>query len=256
MRLFWAMGLCLWATVPASAKPGKDGSKTLLFLRNHISVESGFTFLRIKPVSETGMGNMQLSYRPGMYLGAKYHLNLNDYCSLRFGQILGLHAFRFDFDPGTLDTLSFSPVKMAVVKPYLSVPIEVNVRFRLQQRHVLGVVGGISLNLMAAEKIVANTSLSGNAQGEERYRMALHYQRPNPFVNIEAGLEYHFVLRSMDMVRFALKYSVGLRPIFVANYEHRENDFVLSSGGFNSYGDHLSVGVGYVFTRVNRLSYK
>jgi hypothetical protein len=199
---------------------------------------------------------MTLSYRPGMFLGFKYHVNLNDYFALRFGTNLGLQAFRFDFDPGHNDTVTYAPVFVSVAKPYMGVPIELIARFRIKQRHVLGVVAGASINVVGAEKITANASLTGNLNGPERYKMELKYERPNPFVNVEAGLEYLLVLRSMDMVSFGLKYSLGVRQILYAQYEHSENDLVLSSGSFNSYNNHLCVSIGYVFTRVNKLQDK
>lgn len=237
----------------AMASPGDGDSKTLLFLRNHMSLESGFTLLRVRPLSEVGQGNMTLSYRPGMYLGYKYHINLNDYFAIRMGALAGIHSFRFDFEPGPSDSSVFQPVSLSSVKPYLSVPIEMNVRFRFQQRHVLGVVTGISVNIVSAERLKTVASLSGNPQGQEQYRLELQYQRPNPFVNFDMGLEYHWVLRSMNMVKFAVRYSAGIRPMFHATYEHRENDFVLSKGSFDSFNDHVSLGIGYVFTRVNKL---
>ncbi|CAN5333752.1 hypothetical protein BH09BAC1_BH09BAC1_29550 [soil metagenome] len=237
----------------ANASPGEGNSKTLLFLRNHYSAESGFTLLRVKPLNEFGKGDMRLSCRPGMYLGYKYHINLNDHFALRVGTLTGLHSFRYDFDPHVGDSAIYTAVKMSVVKPYLTIPVEMNVRIRFQQRHVIGLVAGISVNLFGAEKLTAVTSLSNNPQGNEIYKLDLVYNRANPFVNFEVGLEYLWVLGSMDMLKFAIKYSAGIRPMFHAQYEHRENDFVLSSGSFNSLNDHLSLGIGYVFTRVNKL---
>lgn len=207
----------------------------------------------VHPLTEEGQGRMTLSYRPGMFLGFKYYVNLNDYFALRFGTNMGLQAFRFDFDPGQSDTVTYNPVFVSVAKPYMGVPIELNARFRIRQRHVLGVVAGASVNVVAAEKITANTSLTGKPNGPERYKMELKYERPNPFVNVEAGVEYLFVLRSMDMVSFGLKYSKGVRQMLYAQYEHRENDLVLSSGSFNSYNNQLCISIGYVFTRVNKL---
>lgn len=254
LRLLFFSCFVLWCAATAIAAPPGDGeSKTLLFLRNHVSFESGFSMLRVKSLTEVGQGNMRLSYRPGMFLGCLYHINVNDYFALRTGGLVGVNSFRFDFEPGMGDSSIYEPVKMSVAKPYLSIPLEMNARLRIQQRHVLGVVAGVSVNLFASERLTAATSLAGNPQGQELYKMELRYQQPNPFVNFEMGMEYLWVLRNMDMVKFGLKYSAGIRPMFYAHYEHKENDRVLSSGSFNSFNDHISLSIGYVFTRVNKL---
>ncbi len=235
------------------ASPGFGDANSLLFLRNHVSMETGFTVLRVKPLTEFGQGNMTLSHKPGMYLGFKYHINVNNYFSIRFGQVMGLHAFRYDFDPGNNDTVSFEPVKLSVVKPYMAIPIELCARVLVQQRNVFGVMAGVSASIYATEKLNASTSLAGNPQGQEVYQLKLAYQKPNPFINLVAGLEYSRALRSMDLVTFSLKYSLGFRPLFNASYEHSDNDLVLSSGSFTSYNDYISLSIGYVFTRVNKL---
>lgn len=232
---------------------GLGGENTLLFMRNHVSIESGFTVLRVKPLSEVGQGEMTLSHRPGMYLGFKYHLNVGNHFSIRFGPQFGLHAFRYDFDPGNNDTISYEPVRLTVVKPYLSVPVEVYARVLLKQKHVLGVVAGVAASLYATEKLTANTSLSGNPYGPELYSLKLDYQKPNPYINVVAGLEYSKVLNSMDLVTFSIKYNAGFRQLFYAKYSHLDNDLVLSSGSFTSYNDYISLSIGYVFTRVNKL---
>lgn len=250
--LFISYILCIH-TAALVASPGKGDSKSLLFLRNHVSVESGFSLLQVKVQSEFGQGNMRLSGRPGMFLGFKYHLNLNDHFSFRFGQVMGLHSFRFDFDPGQSDTAVYSPVSLSIVKPYLSIPIEVNARIKVRQRHIVGLVVGVSANLFAAEKLSARSSLTGDPMGQEVYTMQLIYIRPNPFVNFIAGIEYNWVLRNLDMINFALKCQMGIRPLLNAQYEHKDNDLVLSSGSFNSFNNYISLSVGYVFTRVNKL---
>jgi hypothetical protein len=142
---------------------------------------------------------------------------------------------------------------MSLVKPYLSIPLEFNARILVQRRHVLGLVVGASANLFASEKLTASSRLSSNPNSQEIYTMHFSYARPNPFLNLVAGLEYMWVLNNLDMVSFSLRYSAGLRPIFYAQYQHRENDLVISSGSFNSFNNYVSLGVGYVFTRVNKL---
>jgi hypothetical protein len=235
------------------AGPVKCGSKSLLFIRNHVSIESGFSLLRVKPLSEYGLGNMTLSVRPGMFVGFMYHVNLSNNFSLRFGEIMGVNAFRFDFDPGKNDTASYMPVHMSMVKPYLSIPLEFCARMLVKRRHILGLVVGASANLFASEKLTANSRLSSNPNSQEMYTMRFNYARPNPFMNLVAGIEYMWVLNNLNMVSFTLRYSAGLRPIFYAQYQHRENDLIISSGSFNSFNDYVSLSVGYVFTRVNKL---
>lgn len=254
LRLFIIALLVFVSSTVLSAQSRKCGTNTLLFHKNHVSIESGFSVLRVMPLEEVGAGSMQLSHRPGMFLGFKYHININDYFALRMGTIAGLHTFRFDFVPGLHDSLVFSPARMSVAKPYLSVPIELNVRYRFRQRHILGAIAGIAASFMAPEKLSAAASLSGNPQGGEIYRMELQYKQHNPFVTIDLGLEYLWVLRNMDMVKLCLKYSIGTGPIFHAKYEHKENDLRLSYGSFTSFNDHLGLSIGYVFTRVNKLT--
>lgn len=238
------------------AAPGLGGSNTLLFLRNHLSIESGFSVLRLKALSENGQGKMTLSHRPGMYLGFKYHVNLGNHFSLRFGPNVGLHAFRYDFDPGENDSFVFKPVQLTVVKPYLLIPIEMNARVLINQKHVIGLVAGVSGSLYATEQLSANVSLAGNPLGTEVYSLKLAYRRPSPSVNAIAGFEYSKVLNSMDMVTFAVRYNVGFRQLFYAHYVHLDNDLVLSSGSFTSLNDYISLTIGYVFTRVNKLTDK
>jgi len=253
LRLLLLSYILCWCPATMLAAPCKGENKTLLFLRNHVSIESGFSVLRVKPLTEYGQGNMSLLARPGMFVGFMYHLNLNNHFALRIGQIMGVNAFRFEFDPGKNDTASYMPVHMSTVKPYLSIPVEFNARILLQRRHVLGLVLGASANFVAAEKLTASSSLSSNTNSQEIYTMRFNYARPNPFINLIAGIEYLRVLNNLDMVSFSLKCSAGLRPIFYARYEHRENDLVISSGSFNSFNDYVSLSVGYVFTRVNKL---
>ncbi len=253
LRLLLLGYILCWCPATTLAAPGKGENKTLLFLRNHVSIESGFSLLRVKPLSELGLGNMSLCARPGMFVGFMYHVNLSNNFSLRIGEIMGVNAFRFEFDPGKNDTASYTPVHMSLVKPYLSIPLEFNARILVQRRHVLGLVLGASANFVAAEKLTASSRLSSNNNSQDIYTMRFNYARPNPFINLIAGIEYLRVLNNLDMVSFSLKCSAGLRPIFYAQYEHRENDLVISSGSFNSFNDYVSLNVGYVFTRVNKL---
>lgn len=243
----------LFAVGNAAAGSEIRGANTLLFIRNHWSIESGFTVLRVTPLTETGQGNMALSHRPGMFLGFKYHINLSNHFSIRIGPTLGLHGFRYDFDPGSNGTIVYEPVLLSVAKLYLLIPLELNTRLMVKRRHLLGLIAGVSVSVYTTEKITANTSLANNPLGQEVYSLQLAYQKPNTFINVIAGIEYARVLKSMDLVTFSIKYSAGFRPLFEAYYSHKENDLVMSSGSFTSYNDFVCLSIGYVFTRVNKL---
>ena len=103
LRLLLLGYILCWCPTTMLAAPGKGENKTLLFLRNHVSIESGFSVLRVKPLTEYGQGNMSLLARPGMFVGFMYHVNLSNHFALRIGQIMGVNAFRFEFDPGKLN---------------------------------------------------------------------------------------------------------------------------------------------------------
>lgn len=180
--------------------------------------------------------------RPGVHVGMLYRVNVHDLVTVSSGFNLGIQSLNLHYSPSANN---IRDVDLLVMRPYLSVPIEVLGRIFVKPKHFIELGTGVSLYMYLSENVrVVNEQPNGNVM-----ELDVSTGKVKPLVNMDFKMGYGTVLPNLNVVIISMEFGKSFSSLMQANYRVRDNDLVLEQGSINARNDVLALKLTYVLTR-------
>ena len=135
------------------------------------------------------------------------------------------------------------------IEPYIKMPVMLNPRFVVHNKHVIGFQAGAALHYFVP--VSYNAEYHGT--GTDLFDLNFTLVKSNPYIQPELGMTYGVVLKNMNIIEFDLHYSIGTKMLVNGQYTWRDIDVIKERGKVQSQDNYISVGFHYIFTRAVHL---
>lgn len=234
--------ISLVAKAQTDTLPGKA-----LFHKNHITFNLQHGFTRGQSAPESG------PYSLDPRTGYVYHANLNytAHISDKFGATAGagVGAFPFIFELYDLDLGRMPYFDDVSYNLFASLKGEINYRHKLSDKYILNGFAGASA--VSLQEFQMSTGLTSSSQTDYVYRVRINFEKGwKPLAHIGTGISR--VLPNHDLLTLRLDYNHSFKDFYSGTYSILPKTPDASKGKYFNSGNHLSFGLGYTFTRVEK----
>lgn len=222
----------------------QDDFYKLVFVKNHLMLETGTNFWLPGNISDQSEGDMRWVVKPGFFLGVQYRLNLHRNVSISSGLRLGIQAMNLRYQTNVGEVL-----QLKMVKPSPSIPISLQTRLFTSPKGFFELGLGMEFFFMEKGKTLLVTDLE---QGDQ-FHLNVEHSKFSPTINPMISLGYGLVLKNLDVVMLSIDYNKGIAQVVSASYQIKSNDFVKGTGTVFSRNDMLSIRFKYILTKAKHM---